>query len=228
MLDSQSGTSYIESMSQLDFPTIAKALPGVIAGLTFHEFMHGYVAFRCGDPTAKNEGRLSLNPLRHIDWLGFLFIVIAGFGWAKPVMINRTYLQHPRRDEILISLAGPFANLILALFLSVVLRMVLLIHPFGGELAYGLVLDTIILGIYVNYGLCVFNLLPLPPLDGSHVFFQSLRVSDATTALLYRYGIYALFAIVLIENNANIQILPVQILVRWLANTVFGLLGFSL
>jgi Zn-dependent protease len=215
-------------MGQFDFPTIAKVLPGVIAGLTLHEFMHGYVAFRCGDPTAKNEGRLSLNPLRHIDWLGFLFILIAGFGWAKPVMINRAYLRHPRRDEILISIAGPSANLFIAVVLSVLLRVTLLFRPFDGDIVYGTLLDVVIMGIYVNYGLFVFNLLPLPPLDGSHVFFQSLRVSDSTAALLHRYGIYALFAILIIESNAKIQILPVGILVRWLANTVFGLLGFSL
>jgi Zn-dependent protease len=215
-------------MSQLDFPTIAKMLPGIIAGLTFHEFMHGFVAFRCGDPTAKNEGRLSLNPLRHIDWLGFLFIVIAGFGWAKPVMINRTYLRHPRRDEILISLAGPSANLIIALTLSVLLRVTLLVRPFEGDAVYGTFLDVMVLGIYVNYGLFVFNLLPIPPLDGSHVFFQSLRVSDATAALLHRYGIFILFGILLIESRTNISILPVGPLVRWLANAVFSILGFRL
>jgi Zn-dependent protease len=215
-------------MSSLDFPTIAKMLPGIIAGLTCHEFMHGYAAFKCGDPTAKNEGRLSLNPLRHIDWLGFLFIVIAGFGWAKPVMINRTLLRQPRRDEILISIAGPAANLILALILSILLRAMLLVRPFEGDVLYGVLLDVIILGIYVNYGLFVFNLIPLPPLDGSHVFFQSFRVSDATAAMLYRYGIFILFGILLLESQANISILPVGAIVRWLANTVFALLGFSL
>lgn len=215
-------------MNSFDFGTVAKVLPGVVAGLTFHEFMHGFAAYRCGDPTARDEGRLSLNPLRHIDWLGFLFIVIAGFGWAKPVMINRAALRNPRRDEILISIAGPAANLVLALVLSVFLQATLALRPFDGDRIYGIFLDVVILGIYVNYGLFVFNLLPIPPLDGSHVFFQSLRLSDRTITALHRYGIYVLFAILLIESQTNITILPVGTMVRWLANTVFSFLGFSL
>jgi Zn-dependent protease len=215
-------------MGQLDFPTILKTLPGIIAGLTVHEFMHGFTAFRCGDPTARNEGRLSFNPLRHIDLLGFIFIIVAGFGWAKPVMINRAYLRHPRRDEILISIAGPAANLALALLLSVLLRIMLLLRPFDGDTLYGGFLDVIILGVYINYGLFVFNLLPIPPLDGSHVFFQSLRISDATAAVMYRYGIFILFGILLIESRTNITILPIGEAVRWIANNVFSLLGFSL
>ncbi len=216
------------TMNSLDFPTVAKMLPGIVAGLTCHEFMHGFVALRCGDPTARDEGRLSLNPLRHIDWLGFLFIVVAGFGWAKPVRINREYLHHPRRDEILISLAGPFANLVLGLVVSVLLRLMLWIRPFDGDPVYNVFLDVMILGAYVNYGLFVFNLLPLPPLDGSHVFFQSLRLSDATMATLYRYGIFILFGILIIESQANITLLPVGAAVRWIANSVFTLLGFSM
>jgi len=215
-------------MNSFDIGTMLKVLPGVIAGLTFHEFMHGYVAFRCGDPTARDSGRLSLNPLRHIDWLGFLFIVIAGFGWAKPVMINRNLLRQPRRDEIAIALAGPAANLILALTLSVLLQVVLALHPADGGPLFVIFLQILVYGIYVNFGLCVFNLLPIPPLDGSHVFFQSLRLSEATTAILHRYGIFALFGILLFESQTNITILPVGTIVRWLADNVFSLLGISL
>jgi Zn-dependent protease len=213
-------------MNSTDFPTMLKLLPGVIAGLTFHEFMHGYVAFRCGDPTASESGRLSLNPLRHIDWLGFLFIVIAGFGWAKPVMINRSLLRHPRRDEIAIALAGPGANFVLALLLSLLLQAVLPFTPSGGPVFVAF-LQVLVYGIYVNLGLGVFNLLPIPPLDGSHVFFQSLRLSETTTASLHRYGIYVLFAILLLESQAHITILPVGAVVRWMADTVFSLLGIS-
>jgi Zn-dependent protease len=213
-------------MNSTDFPTMLKLLPGVIAGLTFHEFMHGYVAFRCGDPTARESGRLSLNPLRHIDWLGFLFIVIAGFGWAKPVMINRSLLRHPRRDEIAIALAGPGANFVLALLLSLFLQAVLSFTPSGGPV-FVVFLQVLVYGIYVNLGLGVFNLLPIPPLDGSHVFFQSLHLSETTTAALYRYGIYVLFAILLLESQAHITILPVGAVVRWMADTVFSLLGIS-
>lgn len=202
-------------------------LPGIIAGLTCHEFMHGFVAYRCGDPTARDEGRLSLNPLRHIDWMGFLFIVIAGFGWAKPVRINRELLGQKRRDEILIAIAGPLANLVLGLLLSVLLRLMLWFRPFDGDPVYNVFLDVMIVGAYVNYGLFVFNLLPIPPLDGSHVFFQSLRLGDATIATFYKYGTFALFGILLIESQAHITILPIGIAVRWIATTVFGLLGFA-
>jgi Zn-dependent protease len=215
-------------MNSLDLPTIARMLPGIIAGLTFHEFMHGFVAFRCGDPTARDEGRLSLNPLRHIDWIGFLFIVIAGFGWAKPVHINREQLQHPRRDEILISIAGPFANLTLGILLSALLRIILLVRPFDGDPVYNVFLDVMILGAYVNYGLFVFNMLPFPPLDGSHVFLQFLRVSDAVASKFYKYGTIALFGILIIESQAHITLLPISAAVRWIANTVFGIFGFSM
>ena len=215
-------------MQTPDFVTIAKMLPGIIAGLTCHEFMHGFVAWRCGDPTARDEGRLSLNPLRHIDWIGFLFIVLAGFGWDKPVRIHREFLRNPRRDEILIAIAGPSANFVLGVTLSALLKIILLVRPFDGDPAYNVFLDVMLLGIYINYGLFVFNLLPLPPLDGSHVFLQFLRLSDATAAAFYRYGTFVLFGVLIIQSQTNLNLLPVGIAVRWIANTVFHLFGVTL
>jgi len=94
----------------MDFIEMIKIMPAAIIGLTVHEFSHAYMAFRLGDHTAKDQGRLTLNPLKHIDWMGFFLIVIAGFGWAKPVSFNPDNLKHKHRDEILISIAGPFSN----------------------------------------------------------------------------------------------------------------------
>src|SRR5665647_2152997 len=107
----------------MDIIEMLKILPAVVIGLTVHEFSHALMAFRLGDHTAKDEGRLTLNPIKHIDWLGFFLIVIAGFGWAKPVMFNPNNLKNKHRDEILISIAGPISNFIIAVLFFVIARL---------------------------------------------------------------------------------------------------------
>ena len=99
----------------MDFAEMIKIIPAAIIGLTVHEFAHAFTAYKLGDDTAKNDGRITLNPLKHIDWLGLLLIVIAGFGWAKPVMFNPEKLKNKHRDEILISISGPISNFLLAI-----------------------------------------------------------------------------------------------------------------
>lgn len=205
--------------------TMLYSLPAIILGLTIHEFMHAWTSFKLGDPTARDQGRLTLNPIKHIDLLGFFFLIVAGFGWAKPVSFTRTNLLHPHRDEALIAAAGPVSNLLLALTISVLLRMILLVHPFTGDPAYSIFLNILIYGAYINYGLFVFNLIPIPPLDGSHILFSAIKIQPETEAKLYRYGTFALFGILFIESRANIDILPIGKIVKAMADGVFGVLG---
>jgi Zn-dependent protease len=210
-----------------DIASMLYSLPAVLIGLTAHEYAHAWAAYKLGDSTAKEQGRLSLNPLKHIDPLGFLFLVVAGFGWAKPVRFSRESLKAPKRDEALIAAAGPLANLALALLGSVLLRLLVLSLPALGRGVAGEVALTALLSfVYVNYGLFVFNLIPIPPLDGSHILFGALTLKPETEARVYRFGTYALLAILLIDGWLKVDILPIGKAVRAMAGAVFGLLGF--
>lgn len=214
-------------MTVFDPVSLLRVLPGIIVGLTVHEYAHAAVARHLGDDTATRMGRASLNPLKHIDPLGFLFIVVAGFGWAKPVLIDRTKLQFPRRDDALIASAGPLSNLALAVAGVIVLTVTLQAIPFDGNAVYGWILNSMIAGVYVNLGLFVFNAIPLPPLDGSHVLLSALDLKESPqTALFYRYGTVALFGIIIAEQMLDVDILPIGKAVRFLAEGLFALVGF--
>ena len=156
-------------------------LPIVMLSLSLHETAHGYVAWRLGDPTARNLGRLTLNPVKHLDPMGFLCMVLTGFGWATPVPINSRYFKKPRRDIALTAAAGPLSNLLLATVFLLMLRFLgygylatLTPHT---EMQYNLIYFTLLFlyyGVYMNVTLAVFNLLPAPPLDGSRILFALL------------------------------------------------------
>ncbi len=163
-----------------DLTRVIAGLPAFLLGIILHEVAHGYVAYLCGDDTAKRAGRLTLSPLPHIDPIGALFFVIsslsgAGFGWAKPVPVAMERLRHPRRDDILVTLAGPTANLLQALVWAGLLRVA--VHFAGSELALALI-KFFFIGVAINVLLMFFNLLPIPPLDGSHVAFHLLGSHD--------------------------------------------------
>ena len=213
-------------MQELDFESILRVLPGIILGLTVHEYAHTLVALRLGDDTAQQAGRLTLNPLKHIDPIGFIFLLVAGFGWAKPVLIDASKLRHPRRDDILISVAGPVSNLLLAIVIALILKVCLTFAPYNGETAYREVLNVCIAGLYVNIGLFIFNLIPLPPLDGSHLIMTLVSTrSIATAQLFFRYGAYAFLAIIVLERVVHVNLLPINVLVDFIAKSMFGLLG---
>ena len=175
-------------------------LPGIIIGITFHEAAHGYVSHWLGDPTPKNQGRLSINPLAHIDPMGFIALLLVGFGWGKPVMIDPRYYKNPKRDELLVSLAGVTTNLIIAIIFAVI--QILLIEA---GIAYSLgstwnMLNLMIqYVVFVNLVLMCFNLLPIPPLDGFSVITQlfDLRRYDWYYKL-YSNGFFILMALVFI------------------------------
>ncbi len=157
-------------MFDFNLTYIIAGLPGLILAMTVHEYAHARVAVELGDITPRVLGRLTLNPKAHIDPIGLLCLFLVHFGWAKPVSINPRNFRNPRRDDILVSLAGPFANLALA-FLSLV--ALLIYTKMGGGMTQGISLVFRLI-IEYNIGFAIFNLLPIPPLDGSHVLMQLL------------------------------------------------------
>lgn len=152
----------------------------ILLSLSLHETAHGYVAYKLGDPTAHSLGRLTLNPLRHLDPIGFLCMLLFGFGWAKPVPINTRYFKHPKRDMALTGVAGPLSNLLLAMVFTLLLKIAdatLMNIGYHSEITAQMasyLMIFLFLGIQLNVGLAIFNLIPLPPLDGSRVFYALL------------------------------------------------------
>ncbi len=172
------------------------ALPGILIGLTVHEYMHARVAYALGDPTAKNAGRLTLNPIKHLDPIGSLvFLVTAtrgmAFGWAKPVPINSSNFSNPRVDSVWVSLAGPLANLGVAFVFAMFWRF-FAPETVGSDLEL-LFWQAFRMIVVINLVLMVFNLLPIPPLDGSHIV--PLFLSRSAVQKWYKYEQYGIFVL---------------------------------
>ena len=202
----------------MNWLNILYSLPGIIIGLTVHEYCHAFAAYKLGDDTARELGRLTFNPLKHIDLIGFVFIIIAGFGWAKPVQFNPENLAHPRRDKVIIAAAGPLSNLILALLFIALIKIWLTLPEltsseavltffFSG--AFITFVDVIFRMATINLGLMIFNLVPIPPLDGSHIVFSGLNLKKETEIAIMKIGAPLLLIILLIQNRMNITILPI-------------------
>jgi Zn-dependent protease len=197
-------------MLDLSLEQLARIIPAVLVGLTVHELAHAWVAVSLGDETPRLMGRLTLNPIKHIDPIGALLLLVAGFGWAKPVIINRENLKHPVRDDLMISLAGPFSNFVLAFFLALAFRVVLLAVSFPTRDALEAVYLTFVVFIWINVGLGIFNLLPIPPLDGSHLFSSLLDLRSPRAGAAYRrYGSLALLGIILLDRASGADLLPI-------------------
>ena len=148
-------------------------LPGLVLGLTIHEFSHAKMSDKLGDPTPEREGRLTLNPLKHMDLMGTICLLFAGFGWGKPVAIDPTYYRNPAKDSMKVALAGPVSNFILAFVLFFIEAILFATLP-ETEMSALLVL-VLYLAAYINLSLGVFNLLPFPPLDGSKIWGYFLK-----------------------------------------------------
>ncbi len=177
-------------------------LAAVLLCLTVHETCHGLAAYALGDPTARRAHRLSLNPLRHIDWFGLLMMFAAGFGWAKPVPVNPNYFKKPKQGMALTALAGPVSNFLLALLTLLAARI------FCDVAAYSetnqRILDFLLMVAVLSIGLGLFNLVPIPPLDGSKVLFAVLPDRAYDQLMRYeRYGMLVLFALVFFDVGSS-------------------------
>ncbi|MCY6484457.1 site-2 protease family protein [Clostridium aestuarii] len=172
-------------------------IPGILMGFTFHEYAHAWVADRLGDKTPKFQGRLTLNPITHIDPIGFLMILFVGFGWAKPVQTNPSAFKNYYKDDLKVSIVGVVGNLFVALVFSIIFAIIIKYPIVNGSLSY--ILKQICLqAIYINCLLVVFNLIPLPGLDGFHVLrdlFPKFFYNIAGT--IYRYQMLILLIFIM-------------------------------
>ena len=212
--------------NSLDFSAMLSALMRLIAVflcLTVHETCHGLTAYALGDPTAKREHRLSLNPLHHIDWVGLACMLVLGFGWAKPVPVDPRYFKKPKQGMAITALAGPVSNFLLALVLLLIARGVYLRALVTGQLSevwFSFLLNTASLSV----GLGLFNLVPIPPLDGSKVL--AVLLPDRAYSWLMRYerfGMLLLLAVISVGIGSN----ALDSAIRWTFTLLCRLVGFE-
>lgn len=218
--------------NNLDWSVLTNMLMRVIPALlciTLHELSHGYIAWRLGDNTARDAGRLTLNPIRHIDPMGLLMMLVFRFGWAKPVPVNMFRFQNPKRGMAITALAGPVSNLLICivfLFLYGLLYIPLGVRSALGS-AGGSILEMTYTTAVLSLGMGVFNLLPIPPLDGSKVLYSVLSDEAYLRLMRYeRYGIIVLWVLVATGVLGS----PVSGVVSWLYDKLFAVaeLGFNL
>ena len=190
----------------------------VLLCLVVHEVCHGLAAYWLGDPTAKRNHRLSLNPLRHLDPFGLLMMVVVGFGWAKPVPVNSRYFKHPKRDMAITALAGPVSNLLAALVGAVLVVVMEVFAPYNGVTQF--IYNVLYYYVVVNISLAVFNLIPLPPLDGSRIVAAFL--SDRAMYTYYRYqNVFVLVMFLLLFSGAMSG--PLSTAQNFFARVIFSL-----
>jgi len=187
-------------------------ITALLAAITVHEHAHAWMANRLGDPTAKDMGRLSFNPMAHLDLMGTIFLLLVGFGWGKPVPINPNRLKNPIIDNIKISLAGPFSNLIFAIIVGLFIKFI----PISQN-----TFDFFVIIITLNLVLMVFNLLPIPPLDGSHV--MELFLPKETYETYERFGMMFLILILVFSNYFPIIDIIINFTINLFFNTLFGI-----
>ena len=204
------------------------SIPCILIALTVHEVAHGWMAYKLGDPTAKTMGRLTLNPLKHLDPIGALCMLFFHFGWAKPVPIDSRYFKKPKRDVALTALAGPVSNILMAfcgILLFSILRTVFV--QVGAASSFGATIQQLVLYLLfyfysLNLSLAVFNFLPVPPLDGSRIFLVFLPQKYYFGIMQYeRYIQLALMLCLWLGFLDGI----LSTLVGWLASGMFALVG---
>lgn len=215
----------------MELLSLVLTLPGVIIAITFHEFAHAFAADRLGDDTPRQQGRLNLNPLSHIDPIGFLMLIFVHFGWGKPVQINPRNFNRKRSmtaQEAIVALAGPLMNIFIAIVLTIVLFAILTFEPtFVFTTIGNIIIITLQMAIAVNIGLGVFNLVPLPPLDGSKILIQFLPYNARNWFISNTQIFYIVFLVLWITNLISYIISPVINLVSGgifsLVSAIFGI-----
>ena len=211
-------------LAQLQFDGVWQTAVLVAASLlciTFHETCHGFVAYKLGDDTAKRAGRLTLNPLKHVDLPGLVMMAIFRFGWAKPVPVDMRKFRHPKRDMALTALAGPVSNVVLAYAAAVLLGFVVfLADRFGSSAFFTVLVQFLIYVEIISAGLAVFNVFPIPPLDGSKVLFALL--SDRAYWKLMRYERYGMGLLMLLLVTGLIDG-PLSAMRNWLLTLIGNL-----
>lgn len=195
------------------------ALPGIIIAMVIHEWAHARIAYALGDYTPKLDGRLTLNPAAHVDIFGLLMLFIVHFGWAKPVRINANNFKNPRRDDILVSLAGPMANLLMS-FLTLMVWILLL--KFGLPMSEGAA-EVLQMIMIININFAIFNMLPIPPLDGSHILRNLLPYELARNFVyLERYS-FIILLIFLMTPILGYIFVPLQRLILGIFQAIIGI-----
>jgi Zn-dependent protease len=213
-------------VEHFDLARILKFLPGIIIGLTVHEYCHALVAHMCGDSTSKEQGRVTLNPLKHIDPLGFMMLLVAGFGWAKPVQFNEQNLRNPKSDVIKIALAGPLSNAVIAMVLSIVFSLIFKSAPYQLTPSMQILSEVFYYAIYINWALFIFNLIPIPPLDGSHLLLSQFKSFPALYNGLYKYGSFLLIGLVVASMVTKIDFLPIGPVISFFGDGFLSLIGY--
>ena len=204
---------------------LACILPVMLLSLTLHEWGHAFAAHSCGDDTAKNFGRMTLNPLKHIDPIGFLMILIVGFGWAKPVPVNPRNYRIYKKGEAIVSLAGVAMNLLLAIVFSAAFVPLFRMYVLGSHswLENGLLIKIIMYGVSLNIILMLFNLLPVYPLDGYHIFelLFARRIPMNVFIFIRRYGQYILIGMLILFRVIDFH--PISHLTSWYLGKLINL-----
>jgi Zn-dependent protease len=189
----------------IDLQGLFVLLPAIVIAITVHEFSHAWMANRLGDPTAMLEGRLTLNPMAHLDPIGTLCIFLAFFGWGKPVPVNTSNFKHPLRDDMFVSACGPISNFLTAFLMAFLLKFLLRNHLLTPQSYF---FDVLRLGMVINLSLCFFNLIPLFPLDGSHILKGLLpRNMISEYEQLSHYGPFLLLGLIAMGPIFQVSIL---------------------
>ena len=201
----------------------------LMLSFSIHEFMHAFVADRLGDPTPRNMGRLTLNPINHLDITGTILLLVAGFGWGKPVQIDPTYFRKRRRDELLVSVAGVVMNLIIAVIFTIIFRIVISSAGsafYGGSSDFMYYVELMIYYvIQINLVLMIFNLIPVPPLDGFNIIVEVFNLKNTEFyRVAYNYGQWILLVLLFLGFVSRI----LSPAVMWCMNTLFSIFGVPL
>jgi Zn-dependent protease len=195
-------------------------LPGILLGISIHEFSHGYAAVKMGDNTPLMQGRLTINPIKHIDPVGFICLLVFGFGWAKPVMIDNRNFKNPRKDDAIVALAGPAANFLTAFLFVGLMKLTakFVAYNFSTQVLWVVLQNT----VSINLVLMVFNLIPIPPLDGHHIVGSIGGAKVWNFYYKYYDQLRFVMLLLIVFRGVNIVISPViNYLYRFLISIFF-------